>query len=339
MQRQQLQLAASAVEENDGVHSMQAQDSGGGHSHGMLVDLIGYRSTPSTLLRPLAFFVSWQGVLCLAFSGFTPALSSLKADLNNLAALGTEASGSRWPKISLGCLKDSGRLTPPQLKRLNAICRLGSGQFQRPNAPRSQAVLVDQVEIVLYENRCQERVLSVQPIPLDRFLDVAEPSSREQERVSSIVAEAEQPGYWFHASKDGGRETHYRGPAVGATLVHQLACFKHRPQVQQLPYVTHPVPIQVQVPAQVLPQAQVPASTDGLPVEEKSEKPEGLSEKLAATTVMTVSTEKLRALSVYSSALPALIQAFRTMVNKELPGDYTWFEDSSLHITIRSLMR
>jgi hypothetical protein len=32
-----------------------------------------------------------------------------------------------------------------------------------------------------------------------------------QERVHSIVAEAYQEDYWYAASRDGNRETHYRG--------------------------------------------------------------------------------------------------------------------------------
>jgi hypothetical protein len=30
-------------------------------------------------------------------------------------------------------------------------------------------------------------------------------------RVKGIVAEAEEDGYWYHASRDGSRESHYRG--------------------------------------------------------------------------------------------------------------------------------
>lgn len=38
-------------------------------------------------------------------------------------ALPKENPGSRWPKTSLGALKDGARLTPDQLDKLNAICK------------------------------------------------------------------------------------------------------------------------------------------------------------------------------------------------------------------------
>jgi hypothetical protein len=40
--------------------------------------------------------------------------------------------------------------------------------------------------------------------------------------VASILAEPESPGYWFAASRDGNRESHYRGAHLGATLAHPL---------------------------------------------------------------------------------------------------------------------
>ncbi len=44
----------------------------------------------------------------------------------------------------------------------------------------------------------------------DEF-DEAGPSPAEQEIVKNVIAEADDPGYWFAASKDGNRESHYRG--------------------------------------------------------------------------------------------------------------------------------
>ena len=37
--------------------------------------------------------------------------------------------------------------------------------------------------------------------------------------------------------------------------------------------------------------------------------------------------------------LPALVRKFRDRVDAEMPGLYTWLADSSLHITLRSLLR
>ena len=46
----------------------------------------------------------------------------------------------------------------------------------------------------------------------DLSLCVIEPGERA--RVQNIVDEAKQPDYWFAASKDGSRESHYRGAHV-----------------------------------------------------------------------------------------------------------------------------
>lgn len=59
-----------------------------------------------------------------ARSGFPKALVDLKGALvANCAALPPESPGSKWPKTTLGALRDGVRLTPEQLQQLNAICK------------------------------------------------------------------------------------------------------------------------------------------------------------------------------------------------------------------------
>ena len=36
--------------------------------------------------------------------------------------------------------------------------------------------------------------------------------------------------------------------------------------------------------------------------------------------------------------LLAAVQQFRARVDRELPGMYAWFEDASLHVTLRAIM-
>ena len=45
----------------------------------------------------------------------------------------------------------------------------------------------------------------------DNDLSLCEIDPGERARVQNIVDEAKQPDYWFAASKDGSRESHYRG--------------------------------------------------------------------------------------------------------------------------------
>ncbi|GBF97525.1 hypothetical protein Rsub_10448 [Raphidocelis subcapitata] len=196
------------------------------------------------VLRPFCFFVSWQGVLTLAFTGFPPALVTLKDDVSSFySCLPRENPGSRWPKATLGALRDGRRLTPQELAALKDVCRGCSGIFQTPGQPKRQAVLVDRLAAVVYECRSLERQISKAVVVMRAGrgapggeaaafgggnaadIDVSEPTAEERARVDRIVSEQDEEDYWFHASKDGNRESHYRDAALGATLVHELSCF------------------------------------------------------------------------------------------------------------------
>lgn len=82
------------------------------------------RNTQACVLRPFCFFVSWQGVLTLAYRGFPAPLVALKQQITDYyQGLPKESPGSKWPKTSLASLKEGRRLTPDQLQRLNDLCR------------------------------------------------------------------------------------------------------------------------------------------------------------------------------------------------------------------------
>ena len=60
----------------------------------------------------------------LIHRGFPPALVRLKQQLDRRhGSLPKENPGSKWPKTSLGAVKDGYRLTPEQLHTLLRICR------------------------------------------------------------------------------------------------------------------------------------------------------------------------------------------------------------------------
>ncbi len=42
-------------------------------------------------------------------------------------------------------------------------------------------------------------------------------SEAEKANVSRVVSEAHRADYWFAASKDGSRESHYRGAIINAS--------------------------------------------------------------------------------------------------------------------------
>lgn len=78
---------------------------------------------------------------CGCCRGFPPPVANLKRQIDaSHPGLDKENPGSLWPKTSLGALKDDKRLTPDQLKALNAICERESviftaGQSCRPAFP------------------------------------------------------------------------------------------------------------------------------------------------------------------------------------------------------------
>lgn len=243
------------------------------------------RNTPPCYLQPYHFFVSWQGVLTLAYGGFPPALETLKGCLQQLhPGLPNENPGARWPKTSLGCLKEKTRLDQEQLQRLIDVCkRCTRALAAEPGL--QQGVLIDSASVVLFECRSLERCVARQHIPMhgsappdqpgDRGVDKADtvdgrqPSAEQADYVRKVVAEWDAPDYWFDASKDGNREMHYRGNAMGATLVHWVQ----------------------------------PPGLGGAAVQ----------------------------------ALLSAVQAFRREVDATLPGMYAWFDDASLHVTLRNL--
>jgi len=80
--------------------------------------------TKTCFLTPTALFPSWSGVLCLAYNGFPPALADLKQEISKKHPyLPPENSGSLWPKTSLGCLKDGVTLTKEQFHTIKRICK------------------------------------------------------------------------------------------------------------------------------------------------------------------------------------------------------------------------
>lgn len=60
----------------------------------------------------------------MACRGFPPAITQLKGVLDRMhPTLPKENPGSKWPKTSLGALKDGKRLTPEQLELMLRICK------------------------------------------------------------------------------------------------------------------------------------------------------------------------------------------------------------------------
>ena len=145
-------------------------------------------------------------------SGFSQSVLELKGSIDAAhPSLPPEASGSKWPKTSVACLREGRRLTPEQLAALLRACREESAASFGAARPALRIAL-DSAAMVLYACRCLERVVSAHSVPFAGGDDGgAAPAEAEQRRVAAILGEAEEEGYWFRASADGNREAHYRG--------------------------------------------------------------------------------------------------------------------------------
>lgn len=147
--------------------------------------------------------------MTLAYKGLPQALEECKCALQDTyASLPAENPGAKWPKTTLGCLRDTARLTSVQFGQLKQLCE----EVQR-QLIAVDAVVVDSVDLVVYECRSLERVLGSQQVGL-RSPSNGQPSAPTAEAVAvveRVVREWEAEDYWFHASKDGNREGHYRG--------------------------------------------------------------------------------------------------------------------------------
>eukprot|EP01026_Neomeris_dumetosa_P069451 TRINITY_DN6867_c0_g1_i11.p3 TRINITY_DN6867_c0_g1~~TRINITY_DN6867_c0_g1_i11.p3 ORF type:complete len:124 (-),score=5.17 TRINITY_DN6867_c0_g1_i11:46-417(-) len=74
-----------------------------------------FEGISSCYLLPYSFFISWQGVLTLAYSGFPQPLLNLKQQLQLLCeTLPPENPGSKWPKTTLGA---TNKISPNKIQQ------------------------------------------------------------------------------------------------------------------------------------------------------------------------------------------------------------------------------
>lgn len=174
-------------------------------------------------LRPIALVVSWHGVLALAMEGWPCAMAALKDDLNERAAtqwaLRDENSGSRWPKITLACLRDGQQLSLVQLRSLHALAQ----SFTDRVSADPWHLEVRTLSAVVFDCRSLERLLSRRDMAMRRSDSIdAECSADSVRRVAAVRAELSDDtaeAYLPLVNADGGRLAHYTQPHTDATLV------------------------------------------------------------------------------------------------------------------------
>lgn len=261
-------------------------------------------------LRPKQFFVAWSGALTLAWHGFPPEIEALKRDIARaFPALKPENPGSRWAKTTLGCLRDTKRLTPEQLERLGNICArfrspLNMPVIRCPGAPDDDGdgpppttpgcVPVDMLSVITYECRSLERVVSEHVVRLrDAGTNGASP---HESRVRGGARET------------GSRRRRRVDPPSAAESA-----------------VVDEVVAQFSFPKDDAKQYFFDAARDG------SRESHYRDTKLGVTLAARVAGSLPR-------ELKKLLSEFRQQVDDALPDMYAWFDDESLHCTVRGLV-
>lgn len=179
---------------------------------------------PFTSVKPREFFLSWSGVPTLAYQGFSPTLVSIKRELETaIPGLKPENPGSRWPKTTLGALRDGRTLSLGEVRTLREICD------QLNERIREDGIIeIRRLCFVVFQCRSLERRLLTLPVglaPRDLPAEDDQPSQEERARVEATMAQFTEPlgRYLRFVQREGNRESHYRTSHVESTLIVDLA--------------------------------------------------------------------------------------------------------------------
>lgn len=168
--------------------------------------------TPTCYLKPKSFFVAWNSVITLVFTGWPEPIDTMKTELSSSCTICKEFFGSKFPKITIACVKDGVEMTPKLLSKIRNLCQ----QFI---IPKDYVLCMDALSIVLYENRSQESVIYSKIIPLNKnhkFMGSPRPL------LLNMDEEDDAPYL-----RSANRTSHYRSLVIGSSIVHQLiACPK-----------------------------------------------------------------------------------------------------------------
>ncbi|KNC85654.1 hypothetical protein SARC_02175 [Sphaeroforma arctica JP610] len=181
-------------------------------------------NTETSALEFRSFFVAWDGVLVAAYNAFTPALQLLKDSINanNEIVLQAENHGSRWPKTTLGAIKDDHPpLSLSELKMLREICITQSAAMDH------RPVQVDSLDLVDFESRNLEKVVNkvhfdLSTVNVSASTEVSDASKAVVEQVLSEFFGSTDEEYLPCVKANRNRYSSYSQRQNGSTLVHLL---------------------------------------------------------------------------------------------------------------------
>lgn len=178
------------------------------------------RKAKKTKMQLNQFFISWNGVPTLAYQGYPPSLLNVKKEINDrLPGLREENEGTKWPKTTLGALRDDRTLSWEEMFRLREICDSCNSKLQ------GLSFEIDELSIVLFHCRSLERRISSEIVPMIDPREAASPSNEEIDGVTKVMNQFTMKSlvdYFPKIQQPGNRESHYRAPFVEATLVYDL---------------------------------------------------------------------------------------------------------------------
>ncbi|KAJ7549805.1 hypothetical protein O6H91_07G070300 [Diphasiastrum complanatum] len=209
-------------EEEEETACASSSDDGRRHmwSVGCLCDIV--EVTPVSVMQPVKYFFTWQGVLTIAYSGIPPSLLQLKKRIKEeFPGIRNESAGSLWPITSLACLHDRRYPSLSQLYELHHICSEESSSLVV-----SPYVLLNNLSVVLYGNCCLEKNMLVTRIPLSYPADFTGPPLEESTYVAKVLNDFKAENlenYLAHFSEDGYHSAHYKNSRSGVSLVHFIA--------------------------------------------------------------------------------------------------------------------
>ena len=180
-----------------------------------------------TTISSAQFFVSWNSVVTLAFAGFSQTLLAIKQEIDlQLPDLKPENPGAKWPKATLGCLREDVELSEEQVRQLRRICSEHSAKLQELTES-DKSMSIDSLQCVTFCCRTLEKRLMTQSIALlDKATEDDGPPQDHMDVIVETMAQfsEEEHNHYFPKLKSQGRtiDNYYRAPHVESTLVYDL---------------------------------------------------------------------------------------------------------------------
>ena len=299
-------------------------------------------------LRPRSFFVAWSGVMTLAWEGFPPAVAAVKRKISRaFPMLPEEKPGSRWAKTTLGCLREGARLNPDQLRVLAGLCAthreaLTPAPAPDQDSPRSASATKHSARSTTTTTTATTTAAaaagagatgsaSLGPAATDPNLDDDEAAAD-----AMLLAPGED------SDADGGAANGAARVTPGCVSVRDLSVVVYQcrslervlsEQVISLRGHTSraaPAPLEANAVNAVVEAFDGPEDADSYffhAARDGSREMHYRETKFGVTLAARV-----------GGKLPPAVAAFRDAVDAALPGMYVWFDDQSLHCTVRGLV-